>query len=673
MARRHTLSQAEQNRVVAQTIAAEAGGGGTRAMQAVANVIQNRAAATGQTPYQVVMNGGFEGRTSTSSGAVANRNNRALVNQAAQIMSSVQSGELEDVTGGADHYYSPRGQSALGRNAPGWADPSRQTASIGGNTFYRLNSAPLPPADIPMGSAALGYVDAPQPATLNSALQAIQKSTAPSNWADFYSSLLPEAPGPIAAPDYEQLTSPQAVSGWYGQFGLPPASGAPPVSDYATITTPRQAGDFYSGFGLPAAPRSVLPSAWPTLPQAQSSGGPSDSLRAMYDPALGPYWSPTDNMSPYVNSSSTALAPPTAPSVLPATWPTLPGGGNTNVGSFEDVGADGSINLFQPRSVALPAGVRPNVPSAAPELMQPKTATGNPLASLFASSVPASLTAPTLDSATAYSQPPYQSLNFTDPAPAIGQSVIERTPASSGSLAQAQAAINSRPSVSGNFGSPGAMDSPLYTPQPSAPTYETVTKYKTVSQQVPIEAGDGVTWNAATNNYELSAPQYKTVTKQVPYTVKVPVQAAPVAPVFPASPPESELRDLRAQAANPLARLASNTPLGHIVNFLNGSDAAYGGTNGGLLSYFARPGSSPLASLFGGLTPQSTLAATAAAMTPQQRTNQNPLGLAAQLSGQQAYQVDGAGGLVPAFTMGGQLRNTYGDTAAGLGLSLTQN
>jgi hypothetical protein len=651
MARRHTLSQAEQNRVVAQTIAAEAGGGGTRAMQAVANVIQNRAAATGQTPYQVVMNGGFEGRTSTSSGAVANRNNRALVNQAAQIMSGVQSGELEDVTGGADHYYSPRGQTALGRNAPGWADPSRQTASIGGNTFYRLNSAPLPPADIPMGGAALGYADAPQPATLNSALQAIQQSTAPSNWADFYSSLLPAATSPIAAPDYEQLASPQAVSDWYGQFGLPPASGAPTLPEYATITTPQQAGDFYSGFGLPS----------PSAPLVASA--PSDSLRSMYDPALGPYWSPTDNMPPYVNSSAAAL---TAPSVLPSAWPTLPASGNTNVGSFEDVGADGSVNLFQPRSVALPAGVRPNVPSTTPEMLPPKTPAGNPLASLFASSVPTSLTAPTLDSATAFGQPPYQSLNFTDPAPAIGQSVIERTPASSGSLAQAQAALNSRPPVSGSFGSLGAMGSPLYTPQPSAPTYETVTKYKTVSQQVPIETGDGVIWNAATNNYELSAPQYQTVTKQVPYSVKVPVQAAPVAPVFPASPPESELRDIRAQAANPLARLASNTPLGHIVNFLNGSDAAYGGTNGGLLALVARGNTGGL----GGVSPASQISTLYGDLTPTQRASSSGDYLAALAQGQPVYQPGGYGGLMPTMTIGGGFRNNYADTPLN---SLTQN
>jgi N-acetylmuramoyl-L-alanine amidase len=46
-------------------------------------------------------------------------------------------GYLEDITGGADHYFAPRAMKPRGR-VPAWARGLTPTAEIGGHRFYKL-------------------------------------------------------------------------------------------------------------------------------------------------------------------------------------------------------------------------------------------------------------------------------------------------------------------------------------------------------------------------------------------------------------------------------------------------------------------------------------------------------------------------------------------------------
>jgi hypothetical protein len=57
---------------------------------------------------------------------------------ALQAVQAIASGQADDPTRGATHFYSPSGQRSLGRNSPSWAqgDP---LASIGGQLFYAPN------------------------------------------------------------------------------------------------------------------------------------------------------------------------------------------------------------------------------------------------------------------------------------------------------------------------------------------------------------------------------------------------------------------------------------------------------------------------------------------------------------------------------------------------------
>lgn len=575
-----------QRDTIVRTVLGEAANQSREGQAAVAWVIKNRAqsgqfgtndpAQIARQPWQFSANnplgqgGNTVGRTARPSSSTYQR--------AQRIVDAVFNDEVDDPTGGATYYHTANSN-------PGWDNSMYRTAQIGAHVFY--SPSPVPPMAVPDVGAELAYIDAPKPQTLSSALQAIQANTAPSEWSSFYSGILPPAnAAPSVSPDdYAQITTPKQAADWYGNFGLPAAGNSP--SDYATITTPDQASDFYSGFGLPVAASTDAPQ----IRTAQDAATFYDGFGL--SPASSPQVASGDNSIPPSipprawGAPSSPSAAVELPSLTASNWagpfysaPNL-ASGNVKTGSTQYQNQDGSIFSFEPRSVALPA-----------DLPTKDAGVGIP-SSLFASTVPASLTAPTLNSDTALGAGPRTADSFS--VPSVTSAVSSAWPTLPNS---------------GNFGSYADMSGAFATPQPGAPTYQTVTKYRTVSEQVPIETGDGVTWNPATNNYELSAPQYQTVTKSVPYQVKVPVAsstavpaASSVAPVFPASPPESELSQLRQQALNPLQRLLNVTPAGHVLNFLDGADAAYGAPQtGGVLQAIARANNAnPLATLFGGL------------------------------------------------------------------------
>jgi N-acetylmuramoyl-L-alanine amidase len=115
---------------VAAVLIAEAGGEGLAGMQAVANVIANRAGARGLSRLAVVSSprqfSCLNGSSLSRLEAAARKHPRwgcavALASQAS----------LPDITGGANHYH------AAGVS-PRWAKPANRTARIGGHTFYKL-------------------------------------------------------------------------------------------------------------------------------------------------------------------------------------------------------------------------------------------------------------------------------------------------------------------------------------------------------------------------------------------------------------------------------------------------------------------------------------------------------------------------------------------------------
>jgi hypothetical protein len=77
--------------------------------------------------------------------------------KAGNIVDAVFSGEHPDPTGGATHFYSPAGQSKLGRSPPSWAsgDP---TAEIGGHKFYALAGGSAPGTGV-IGGQNVSYTD----------------------------------------------------------------------------------------------------------------------------------------------------------------------------------------------------------------------------------------------------------------------------------------------------------------------------------------------------------------------------------------------------------------------------------------------------------------------------------------------------------------------------------
>src|SRR5437868_1827277 len=108
-----------------RTVWGEARNQDATGQQAVASVILNRAKQTGRSVDQIVREPGqFEPWTNphtrarlTSLSPQSPEYQRIAANIAPAL-------EGQDPTGGADHFYSPKAQAALGRSAPKWDDGS---------------------------------------------------------------------------------------------------------------------------------------------------------------------------------------------------------------------------------------------------------------------------------------------------------------------------------------------------------------------------------------------------------------------------------------------------------------------------------------------------------------------------------------------------------------------
>ncbi|MGF1609740.1 MAG: cell wall hydrolase [Kiloniellales bacterium] len=122
--------------IVARTIWGEARGEGNRGMQAVANVIANRAARPGwwgsdfisvcMKPYQF---SAWNSNDPNSGKAARVTEADAQFRVALDLAGKAVAGVLPDITGGATHYHT----HAV---SPGWASSLRKTADIGNHVFY---------------------------------------------------------------------------------------------------------------------------------------------------------------------------------------------------------------------------------------------------------------------------------------------------------------------------------------------------------------------------------------------------------------------------------------------------------------------------------------------------------------------------------------------------------
>lgn len=142
-----------------RTILGEAAGEGPTGMAGVAHVIRNRASQSGMSPRAVVLAPSqFEPWQTRRAELMGISRDSPQYQEALRIWRAAGAGEIPDPTGGADHFFSPRGQAAAGRAAPSWA--RGEPTVIGGHNFYRLGYRGTPGAPQPAAPMA-----APQPAS----------------------------------------------------------------------------------------------------------------------------------------------------------------------------------------------------------------------------------------------------------------------------------------------------------------------------------------------------------------------------------------------------------------------------------------------------------------------------------------------------------------------------
>lgn len=124
--------------ILARTIWGEARGEGTQGMQAVANVIMNR--VNGLSWFGNTVEGVCKKPNQFSCWNASDPNSSmcALIQksdvqfqQCLNIASLAASGQLADITGGANHYHAASIK-------PYWVDASKKTVQIGNHIFYKL-------------------------------------------------------------------------------------------------------------------------------------------------------------------------------------------------------------------------------------------------------------------------------------------------------------------------------------------------------------------------------------------------------------------------------------------------------------------------------------------------------------------------------------------------------
>lgn len=153
---------ADDTDALARTLIGEAGNQGETGMLAVGGVVANRARNRNMTPTQVVLERNqFEpwGNPATARRLMSISPQSPEYQSAYAIAQRALAGE--DPTGGADHFYAPKAQAALGRRPPSWATGTPTV--IGDHNFYNLGGSTedvrMTAASMPSGGGS--WMDAP--------------------------------------------------------------------------------------------------------------------------------------------------------------------------------------------------------------------------------------------------------------------------------------------------------------------------------------------------------------------------------------------------------------------------------------------------------------------------------------------------------------------------------
>lgn len=123
-----------------RTVIGEAGNQAPEGQRAVAAVVLNRARQRRLSPSEVVLERNqFEpwGNAETARGLMSIQPNDPRYVAARREVERAMAGD--DPTGGADHFFAPRAQAALGRQVPSWA--KGQPTVIGDHNFYKLGGS----------------------------------------------------------------------------------------------------------------------------------------------------------------------------------------------------------------------------------------------------------------------------------------------------------------------------------------------------------------------------------------------------------------------------------------------------------------------------------------------------------------------------------------------------
>lgn len=128
-------SETENVNILASTLIGEAGGEGIKGMQAVANVIMNRAngdfskaSAVCLKPYQFSM---WNGKRDQIKSVVHKAKAHPRWKDAILLIQQAKDGKLQDITGGSDFYFNPK------LAMPKWANQFEKTYTIGQHDFYK--------------------------------------------------------------------------------------------------------------------------------------------------------------------------------------------------------------------------------------------------------------------------------------------------------------------------------------------------------------------------------------------------------------------------------------------------------------------------------------------------------------------------------------------------------
>jgi hypothetical protein len=221
--------------VLAWTMLGEAANQGDDGLAAIANVIQNRA-GSGDYPADLKRVALQKKQFSTWNKGEGGNNPKARYpksseefQNARRIAADVVSGRRPDITGGATHYWSPKGMTAMGyAETPYWAEGEKSkwgTLELGDHVF--LPKKPVPPNDIPNGK---GTQNAPLPLDKPKAVRLAQAMN------DVLGPRPLPAPRPLAANNPLEQRASLAPATVVRTVAIDPTTGFPPKSRDVTPT-----------------------------------------------------------------------------------------------------------------------------------------------------------------------------------------------------------------------------------------------------------------------------------------------------------------------------------------------------------------------------------------------------------------------------------------------------